>query len=450
MNDILGHLKGNIKNKISELNYNTWFMPIMDAKTNGNDYCLVVPNKFVADWINDYYSDLIAEELSEIAGRDYRITFEISQKAFEKSQKRCEKSQISDSIIEKQSISAVNRNVEQLNPKFSFDRFVVGSSNQFAHAACKAVADLPGGHYNPLFIYGGVGLGKTHLLHSIGLAMLKMRPNSQLLYMSAEKFMNELINSIRYDKMHDFRTKFRDRCDILLIDDIQFIGGKERTQEEFFHTFNALHESQRQIVVTSDKLPKEIPGLEERLRSRFEWGLIADIQAPDLETRIAILKKKAEASRLKCPDDVAMFLASAIISNVRELEGALIRLNAFASLTGTGITVDLAREVMGNMIVRAERSSSIESIQKTVAGFYKINVSDMKSPKRLKSLAYPRQIAMYLCKKHSKSSFPEIGGKFGGKDHTTVMYACKKIEKLIQADPDLKQEIGILEKSILH
>ncbi|MFH1831101.1 MAG: chromosomal replication initiator protein DnaA [Pseudomonadota bacterium] len=446
MNNILEQLKSNIQNKISDLNYNTWFKPVAQAKRTNGSFVLVVPNRFVADWINDYYSELIEKELFSITKESLSLSFEIVQ------EKNVQERPLQ---IEKQ---APEQKHEQPRPassgglsqRYSFNRFVVGSSNQFAHAACKAVADLPGGHYNPLFIYGGVGLGKTHLLHAIGLGVLNKRPAVNVIYLSGEKFMNELINALRYERMPDFRKKFRDKCDILLIDDIQFLGGKERTQEEFFHTFNALHESQRQIVLTSDKLPKDIQGIEERLRSRFEWGLIADIQPPDLETRIAILKKKGEASGFGCPDDVAMFLASSIKNNVRELEGSLIRLNAFASLTGSNITVDLAREVLGSTMREREQTCSIESIQKTVAAFYNLNISDLKSPRRVKTLAYPRQIAMYLCKKHVRSSFPEIGGKFGGKDHTTVMHACRKIERLLQSDSRIQNDIAVLEKTILH
>jgi chromosomal replication initiator protein len=444
MNPILEQLKSNISNKISELNYNTWFRPIKDGKARENAFVLVVPNKFVADWIGDYYSDLITKELFEITQENFRISFEVL----------CEEdaaaAEAPSGDVPKPTPASIPRVTNGLNLKYTFDRFVVGSSNQFAHAACKAVGDLPGGHYNPLFIYGGVGLGKTHLLHAIGLQALLKQPALSVIYVSAEKFMNELINALRYERMPDFRKKYRNRCDILLIDDIQFLGGKERTQEEFFHTFNDLFDSQRQIVLTCDKLPKDIQGIEERLRSRFEWGLIADIQVPDLETRIAILKKKAEISNLRCPDDVAMFLASSIKSNVRELEGCLIRVNAFASLTGANVTVDLAREILGNMIRDKEHLCSIESIQKTVADFYKLTISDLKSPRRLKTLAYPRQIAMYLCKKHVRSSFPEIGGKFGGKDHTTVMHACRKIERLLETDANLRHEISQLEKTILH
>ena len=439
MNSLLEQLKERIRSKISELNYNTWFGPILDASVNEDVFTLVVPNRFVADWINDYYSDLLRQELFEITQRALRLGFNI-------------RPDVPDlSVPEEPGPTAARaRTIDALNPKYSFDRFVVGSSNQFAHAACKAVSDLPGGQYNPLFLYGGVGLGKTHLLHAIGLQISQRHPELNVIYESAECFMNGLINSLRYERTPEFRRRYRDRCDILLIDDIQFISGKERTQEEFFHTFNALHESSRQIVLTSDKQPKEIHGIEERLRSRFEWGLIADIQPPDLETRIAILQKKACALNLKCPDDVAMYLASSIKTNVRELEGSLVRINAFASLTGAEMTVEMAKEVLGNILREKDRRCSIESVQKTVSQFYNLNMSDLKSPRRQKNLAFPRQIAMYLCKKHVHSSFPEIGGKFGGKDHTTVMYACRKIEKLLESDERLQSDIVALERSLLQ
>ncbi|HPQ80809.1 MAG TPA: chromosomal replication initiator protein DnaA [bacterium] len=445
MNPLLDQLKEKIRCKISDLNYNTWFRPILDAQVKDGTFVLIVPNKFVADWISDYYSDVIRQELFGITQNNYRLGFELSQERCLSCEEQLQQADAPPSVPQVRA-----KTIEPLNSKYSFDRFVVGSSNQFAHAACKAVADLPGGHYNPLFLYGGVGLGKTHLLHAVGLQVSQAHPEMQVIYVSAEKFMNELINALRYERMPEFRKKYRDRCDILLIDDIQFIAGKERTQEEFFHTFNALHESQRQIVLTSDKLPRDIHGIEERLRSRFEWGLIADVGAPDLETRIAILRKKADAQGLQCPDDVAMFLASSIKSNVRELEGSLIRINAFSSLAGSDVTVELAREIMGDMIREKENICTIESVQKVVADFYKINVSDMKSPRRLKSLAHPRQVAMYLCKKHVHSSFPEIGNKFGGKDHTTVMHACKKILRLLEQDVALQNDIAILEKTILH
>ncbi|MBI4366046.1 MAG: chromosomal replication initiator protein DnaA, partial [Deltaproteobacteria bacterium] len=339
---------------------------------------------------------------------------------------------------------------EPLNPRYNFARFVVGANSQFAHAACKSVADLPGGHYNPLFIYGGVGLGKTHLLNAVGLALQERHPDLRILYIGSERFVNELINSIRYDKMGDFRRKYRESCDVLLIDDIQFIAGKERTQEEFFHTFNTLYDSQRQIIVTSDKFPKDMNGLEERLRSRFEWGLIADIQPPDLETRVAILRKKADADRIVLPDEVANYLAQQIRSNVRELEGSLIRLSAYASLNGRPITIDLAREILKNMVRDGDQRCSIEAVQKLVADYYQIKVPELKSARRMRHLAFPRQIAMYLCKKHIKSSFPEIGQKFGGKDHTTVIHACRKIDLALKSNPRLRDDIEFLEKSLAN
>lgn len=440
MNALLSQLKEALGNKISRLNYTTWFGPIDTARVEDGVFTLVVPNRFVADWIDDYYADLIEQELATLAGDSLRLAYEVRDEGVPASA-----AEAAVPVIVQRA-----RTLSLLNPKYTFDRFVVGSSNQFAHAASRAAADLPGGHYNPLFIYGGVGLGKTHLLHAIGLSIQAHRPQLTVVYVSGERFMNELINSIRYKKTHEFRRKYRDACDILLIDDIQFIAGKEGTQEEFFHTFNTLHDAQKQIVMTSDKPPKDIHGLEERLRSRFEWGLIADIQPPDFETRVAILRKKADADRLSCPDDVALFLASAMKSNVRELEGSLIRINAFASLTKAVITVDFAREVLANLVTEEERRLSIESIQKTVASFYNVNMSDLKSPRRMKAFSHPRQIAMYLCKKHAGSSFPEIGNKFGGKDHTTVMHACKKITRLLQTDTQLQSDISILERNLLN
>lgn len=439
MSPLLDQLKDRLRNKISDLNYNTWIKPILKAKTSNGTFILTVPNKFVADWISDYYSDLICKELSTLTQNEFRLSFEVAPE------------DVTSIVPAREPISNGKlRTLTNLNEKYTFDRFVVGSSNQFAHAACRAVADLPGGHYNPLFIYGGVGLGKTHLMHAIGLQILKQHRDLSVLYVSSEAFTNEVINGIRYDKMPGFRNKYRENLNILLIDDIQFIAGKERTQDEFFYTFNTLHDSQRQIVITSDKLPREIPGIEERLRSRFEWGLIADIQPPDLETRVAILKKKAEIEGIECPDDVAMFLASSIKTNVRELEGSLIRISAFASLTKAPITLDLTKEVLRNIICEREPNYSIESIQRTVADFYSVSISDLKSPRRTKTLAHPRQVAMYLCKKLTPSSFPEIGTRFGGKDHTTVMHACRKIETLLNKDLRLKEDINIIEKTIRH
>jgi chromosomal replication initiator protein len=336
------------------------------------------------------------------------------------------------------------------NPKYTFDHFVVGASNQFAHAACLAVADLPAKNYNPLFIYGGVGLGKTHLLHAIGNHIIQhhILPDvRKISFISSEEFTNELINSLRYEKMDEFRNKFR-RMDILLIDDIQFIAGKERTQAEFFHTFNSLYDARKQIVVTSDKFPKDIPNFEERLRSRFEWGLIADIQPPDIETKVAILRKKAETEKITLPNDVAFFLASQIDSNIRVLEGSLIRIGAFASLTKTPIDIQLAKEVLKNIIKPKEEFVSIDLIQKVVSTFFNIKISDLKVKRKNKGYVLPRQIAMYLSRKLTDASLLEIGDKFGGKDHSTVLHSIKKVDEKMSKEPSFKEVLENLQSRI--
>jgi chromosomal replication initiator protein len=320
-----------------------------------------------------------------------------------------------------------------LNPRYTFDTFIVGSSNQFAHAACRAVAEAPSRSYNPLFIYGGVGLGKTHLMHAIGHYVLLHDRNLVLTYISSERFMNEMINAVRYDRLIDFRERYRS-VDVLLVDDVQFLAGKEGTQNEFFHTFNALYDSQKQIVLSSDCPPHEIEQLEERLRSRFEWGLIADIQSPDLETKVAILKKKAEAEAVPLPDSVAIYIAGRIKSNIRELEGSLIRLIAYASLTGRELSVDLAQEVLRNVKDHEEKAVTIDHIQKFVSEYYQLKLADLKSRNNSKSIAMPRQVAMYLCKSLTHASLPEIGRSFGGKHHSTVIHSIRKVETLRKVD----------------
>jgi chromosomal replication initiator protein len=328
-----------------------------------------------------------------------------------------------------------------LNPRYTFDSFIVGSSNQFAHAACRAVAEAPSRSYNPLFIYGGVGLGKTHLMHAVGQYVLMHDRNLKLTYISSERFMNEMINAVRYDRVIDFRERYR-TVDVLLVDDIQFLAGKEGTQTEFFHTFNALYDSQKQIVLSSDCPPHEIPQLEERLRSRFEWGLIADIQSPDLETKVAILKKKAETEAVPLPDNVAIYIAGKIKSNIRELEGSLIRLIAYASLTGQQITLALAQEVLKNILDHEEKAVTIDIIQKFVADYYNLKLADLKSRNNSKSVAMPRQIAMYLCKSLTHASLPEIGRSFGGKHHSTVIHSIRKVEDMRKKDGDFNMLIG--------
>ena len=331
--------------------------------------------------------------------------------------------------------------------RYTFDRFVVGSSNQFAHAASLAVASQPGNAYNPLFIYGGVGLGKTHLLHAIGNQILS-RGGMQVFYLSAETFIYDLIDSIRYEKMSEFHNRYRS-MDVLLLDDVQFMAGKERTQEEFFHTFNALYQSQKQMVVTSDKVPKDIPELEERLRSRFEWGLIADIQPPDMETRVAILNKKAGLESVDLPGDVSLFLASHIHSNVRVLEGSLTKLRAFSELSGQEITIDMCKNVLKDVLGEKKTSITIEEVIKAVCRHYNIRASDLKSPKRSKQIALARQVAMFLCRELTSDSFPEIGSRFGGKDHSTVIHSVNKIEGLLKQDSSVKEAMEEIKKLLL-
>jgi chromosomal replication initiator protein len=328
-----------------------------------------------------------------------------------------------------------------LNPKYTFESFVVGSSNQFAHAAARAVAEIPSKSYNPLFLYGGVGLGKTHLMHAIGHYIQARNRQLNLLYISADRFINEMINAIRFDRLPAFRQKYR-QVDVLLVDDIQFIAGKDRTQEEFFHIFNALHDTQKQIVISSDCPPRQIPTLEERLHSRFEWGLIADIQPPDIETKVAILRKKAEAERVDIPENVSLFIASKVRTNIRELEGSLIRLIAYASLTGRDIDLGLAQEVLRDLLQTEDKPITVEMIQKLVGDHYHVKLADLKAKNNSKSVAEPRQIAMYLTKTLTDASLPEIGKGFGGKHHSTVIHSVRKIDTMRKRDPEFDRLIN--------
>ena len=426
-----------IENNLNEQGVNTVFKNINLVSCNNNKAIIEVPNNFIKDWISEHYSDLIYKGLSEVLNNDnLSIEFKVNNKSYKKPftldiQKK--------KVSVKPNISRDNLLI--LNPKYTFNSFVVGQCNQFAHAACMAVAELPSTAYNPLFIYGGVGLGKTHLLQAIGNKIISNNNNdAKVAYVSSEKFTNDLINSIRYDQTAAFRAKYR-TVDILLIDDIQFIAGKERTQEEFFHTFNSLYECHKQIVVSSDSPPKEIPTIEERLRSRFEWGLIADIQLPDLETRVAILKRKAEAENISLPDDVSFYIAEKMKSNIRELEGCLIRMAAFSSLTGNEINLNFAQEVLSNMLSETKSQITIERIQKVVAEQFNLKISDLKSKSRTKNIVLPKQIAMYISKTMTDASFPLVASKFGGKDHTTILYAYNKIKKKISEDISLKKNI---------
>ena len=430
-----------IRERIDRQNFETWIKPIRFVSRNKNEIILDVPNKFFRDWVAEHYLRQIESLLSNIATQEVKVVFQVNEKLEGRANL--------DKVFKKEEKEPARppQRINHLVAKYTFANFVIGASNQFAHAACVAVANQPGDHYNPLFIYGGVGLGKTHLVNAIGHQAVAQRPSLKIVYLSSESFMNELIASLRRDRMDEFKRKFRN-VDLLILDDVQFIAGKERTQEEFFHTFNSLYESHKQIVITSDKFPKEIPGIEDRLRNRFEWGLIADIQPPDMETRVAILQKKAEVEGVLLPHDVAIFLASNIDSNVRELEGSLTRLGAFSSLTKVVITVDLAKELLRNTLKGAQREITVENIQKTICDYFNIKIGDLKAKRRTQNIALPRQVAMYLCRKYTENSFPAIGDKFGGRDHSTVIHASKTIERKIKEDPHMQNTIEKLERSL--
>jgi len=443
MEDIWSNVIDSLKERVGQQNFDIWIKPIHFVSIEGDKVELEVPNRFFKEWINEHYSPQIKEAFSFVTQQPCQLQFRIRTGGL------AERDFIQHSV--QGGDLPISSSFQPIfNPKYTFDHFVVGASNQFANAACLAVANLPAKNYNPLFIYGGVGLGKTHLLHAIGNHILKHRilPDMRkICYISSEEFTNELINSLRYEKMEEFRNKFR-RMDILLIDDIQFISGKERTQAEFFHTFNSLYEARKQIVVTSDKFPKDIPNFEERLRSRFEWGLIADIQPPDIETKVAILRKKAEIETIPLPNDVAFFLAQQIDSNIRMLEGCLIRIGAFASLTKIPIDVHLAKEVLKNIIRPKEELISIDLVQKVVSNHFNMKISDLKVRRKYKGYVIPRQIAMYLSRKLTNASLLEIGEKFGGKDHSTVLHSIKKVEEKMTKEPPFREMIENLQGRI--
>ena len=458
-----------IKTKLQAESFDTWISPIrFEGIDNAQRVIsLRAPNQVVEDWVKSNYTSLIDQALSELTLAGYSVdwivpedrtpaeTPTVSSEGTEPSRapiRSAASPQPLTSFVQGSAAAvAVARQIAidpALNSKYTFENFVVGSCNQFAHAASVAVADAPGKTYNPLYLYGGVGLGKTHLMHACGHAIKQRNPQLSVSYLSSERFMNELINSIRYDKTQGFREQYRS-VDVLLIDDIQFMAGKERTQEEFFHTFNTLYEQQKQIVISSDCPPREIPTLEERLHSRFEWGLIADLEPPDLETKVAILRRKAEALGFVIPDEVALFIASRVKNNVRELEGSLIRLVAISSLRGIPVSKELAKDAIRNIASEEEPGViAIEQIQKVVAANYKLTVDQLVSRSNSRQVAFPRQIAMYLCKKLTKHSYPEIGRAFGGKHHTTVIHSCEKIKSLAVADAVFQKRLLNLSESL--
>jgi chromosomal replication initiator protein len=421
-----------LEQNIERTDYVTWFAPTRFLAQRGETVDVSVPTHRFIETIRDRYGSQIRSILDELSNDRLNLQF------------------IPDSEVPIEAVSAPPAPTADLptsvfNPRYRFTTFVVGSSNQLAYAASLSIAENPSGSFNPLFIYGGAGLGKTHLIQAIGQEIREVSPRMKVVYMSADSFVTELITSIRYDKMQSFRDRYR-TVDALLLDDIQFLAGKERTQEEFFHTFNALYEAQKQIVFTSDAPPKEIPTLEERLRSRFEWGLIADIQPPDLETKVAILRKKAEDKKINLPHEVALFIAERVRSNIRELEGYLNRVAAFASLTGNRLSIDLAKEALKDLLSKDNKPITPADILKVVAAHYGIKVSDLKSKSNARPIAYPRQVAMYICKELTDLSYPEIGKIFNNKHHSTVMYSVEKIDQLIQDDQQVARTIEMLTK----
>jgi chromosomal replication initiator protein len=428
-------IRDHLRDRVSVENYDNWFQEAVFAGLDGNTLFVSVPDRETRSLLETEYSGMVRAAVAELA-------LPVSNISYESSAIRGKLNQAMADVD-----GANNDSQCSLNPKFTFDSFVVGTCNQFAHAAARSVAANPSRSYNPLFIYGGVGMGKTHLMHAIGRELFTKFSSMRIIYTSSERFMNEMIACIRTERMQQFHQRYR-AADVLLIDDIQLLGNKERTQEEFFHTFNELHEHQKQIVISSDSPPKDIPGLLERLRSRFEWGLQADIQPPDLETKMAILDKKAEAEGIKLPDDVRSFMASKTKSNVRELEGALVKLIAYSSLTGAPISLQMAQQVLRHLVHAQDRRVTIDSIQKAVAERFQIKQAQLKEKSNTRKVVYPRQVAMYLVKELTEASLPEIGRAFGGKHHTTVIHSINKIDKDRSNDPDLNRLLHSLMDSL--
>ncbi|MBK8480937.1 MAG: chromosomal replication initiator protein DnaA [Proteobacteria bacterium] len=441
-----------LETRIKPHNFEMWLRPIVCASVADGTLHLRAPNRYIKEWFEDNYLPIVRQELSTRFASDHDIEVSCDEAA---------PAVIPTAPRPAASVGAIPAPLaasapapfppaadNDLNARYEFDSFVVGPSNQLAYAAARAVAELPAAKYNPLFIYGGVGLGKTHLLCAIGNAVLARQPAARVVYLSSERFMNDYINHLRSNRMEDFRTRYRDRCDLLLMDDIQFIAGNDRTQDEFFHTFNALHDLNRQIVVTSDKYPHEIPELEERLRTRFQWGLIADIQQPELETRVAILRKMAESERIVLADEVALYLAQHIKSNVRELEGSLIRLAAVASLQQVEISIPFAEQTLRQLLGARAASLTVETIQREVAAYFGLKLSELKGARRHRAVAWPRQVAMYLARKLTGCSYPELGQRFGGKDHSTVIAACRKVTKLTDTDLAVRTTLESLERQL--
>lgn len=430
-----------IQTKLSKPSFDTWFKSTKASFLSDDVVVVTAPNVFTAEWLESRYTKLVATTIADSIGRPVTVKFDVEEARPTEQPAAFQQAAATKPI-------SFEENASMLNPKYTFDTFVIGAGNRFAHAASLAVAEQPANAYNPFFLYGGVGLGKTHLMHAIGHYILENDPGTKVLYISSEKFTNEFINAIRDNSGESFRNKYRN-IDVLLIDDIQFLAGKDGTQEEFFHTFNALHGENKQIIISSDRQPKEIPTLEERLRSRFEWGLITDIQPPDLETRIAILRKKAKAENLDIPNEAMMYIANMIDTNIRELEGALIRVVAYSSMFNQDITAHLAAEALKDILPTGRnRIITIQDIQQRVGEFYGLRLEEFKARKRTKAVAFPRQVAMYLSREMTDFSLPKIGDAFGGRDHTTVIHAHEKISQQLKIDQELYKVIHTLTEKI--
>ncbi len=430
-----------IQTRVTRQSFENWFRPLALESIEGSRVNVLLPNRFFKEWFEDHYAGTLKSVLEDLMFSKVEVSLRVQQPESQPGP------DTRGEAAARRLVRRYRNEVTFLNPKYTFENFVVGTSNQLAHAGCLAVGEQLSKAYNPLFIYGGAGLGKTHLLHAVGHLVLKRNGKIRLSYVSSEKFTNDLINSIRFDSTVEFRNRYRS-LDLLMIDDIQFIAGKERTQEEFFHTFNDLYDSAKQIVISSDSLPREIPTLEERLRSRFEWGLIADIQPPDLETKAAILRKKAQAEGVRLPDEVSLFIAKNVQSNIRELEGSLVRLIAYGSLTGREISLELAHETLKELNAERAKVITLAAIQRSVADFFRVKVEDLKSKERNQGVVVPRQVAMYLSRSMTASSLPAIGEAFGGKDHTTVIHACEKIKRRLAEDEAFRRQIESLSQAI--
>jgi len=438
-----------VRSELSEQSFATWFNPITCVDISEARVALGVPDQFSVDWIRDHYQHLIVSTVSSLLGTSEKPALEIE--ILKRTDGAAEGETPLKSAPDPQPTPATESprtSLSSLNPAYTFENFVVGSGNRFAQAAAFAVSESPAKRYNPLFIYGSVGLGKTHLMQAIAHELTRRNPGTKALYNSSERFVNQLVQAIQNRTQVAFRNRYRS-VDILLIDDIHFIAGKEATQEEFFHTFNALHDDHKQIVVSSDRPPKDIPGLEERLISRFQWGLVVDIQPPDMETRLAILRKKVARDKTKVPDDVLNFIASKIKSNIRELEGSLLRVLAFTSLTGSPVNMEVAQEVLKDSLLEETKKITIDLIQKKTAEYYDVSISDMRIKRRSKTIAFPRQVAMYLVRELTDHSLPEIGQYFGGRDHTTVLHAYNKIAKECKDNPNTKKAVEYIKRSFI-